>query len=350
MQFLLENGLNLNLLIQSLGGWLEAPMKFFTFLGTEEFFMLALPAIYWCLDAALGIRIGFILLAGNGLNSIFKLLFAGPRPYWYSAQVKAFAAETSFGAPSGHAQIATGVWGTAAGWLRRLWAWIVAGLIIFLIGFSRMYLGVHFPHDVVLGWLIGGVTLWAFLTFWDPVARWLKKQTFWMQALLALLTSLAFILLGFLARLRLGGYELPADQLANALRAGEAPTPLDLSGLFTVGGTFFGLGLGLALIMRAGGFRVAGVWWKRVLRYVLGLVGVVILWMGLGAVFPDGETLVPFALRFLRYGLIGFWVAAAAPWLFWRIGLAERPQPRRAHSKRAVSPDAPLSKRAAPRR
>ena len=51
-------------------------------------------------------------------------------------------------------------------------------------------------------------------------------------------------------------------------------------------------------------------------RYVLGVLGVFILWFGLGEVFPRGETWLPFLLRFLRYGLVGLWVTALAPLLF----------------------------------
>ena len=84
MDALVPNGINWIVAIQSLGSWLDAPMVFFSFLGTENFFLLALPLIYWCIDASLGIRVGFILLTSVYLNGIFKLWFAGPRPYWVS--------------------------------------------------------------------------------------------------------------------------------------------------------------------------------------------------------------------------------------------------------------------------
>jgi len=85
MDFLIPLGVNWIIAIQSLGAWLEAPMKFFSFLGTENFFFLVLPLIYWCIDANLGIRVGFILITSSYVNNIFKLMFAGPRPYWVSA-------------------------------------------------------------------------------------------------------------------------------------------------------------------------------------------------------------------------------------------------------------------------
>ena len=88
--------------LQAMGDWLVLPMRFFSFLGTEEFYILIMPILYWCLDASLGIRVGVIMLLGSGLNFILKIPFKGPRPYWVSTEVKALWAEISFGIPSEH--------------------------------------------------------------------------------------------------------------------------------------------------------------------------------------------------------------------------------------------------------
>ena len=63
MDFLLQTGVNWIVAIQSLGDWLEAPMRFFSFLGLEDFFFLILPLIYWSVDAGLGLKIAIILCA-----------------------------------------------------------------------------------------------------------------------------------------------------------------------------------------------------------------------------------------------------------------------------------------------
>ena len=78
MGFFLQQGIDWIIAIQSLGGWLELPMRFFTFLGYENFFFLVLPLIYWSVDAALGMRVALVLAASNNLKPIFKLLFAAP--------------------------------------------------------------------------------------------------------------------------------------------------------------------------------------------------------------------------------------------------------------------------------
>jgi membrane-associated phospholipid phosphatase len=326
MDFLVPMGVDWIIAIQSMGVWLEAPMEFFSFLGTEDFFFLVLPLIYWCLDANLGLRVGFILITSNVVNNVFKLMFAGPRPYWVSDKVLPLSSESTFGVPSGHAQNAVSIWGIMASNVRKRWAWGAALTLAFLIGFSRWYLGMHFPHDVFLGWLLGGILLWAFMQFWDPVEAWLKQRTFGNQILIALIVSLIFIALGAVSVGRLDGYTFPEEWRHNALRAGELPAPVSIENSITSAGTLFGLAVGAAWIAARGGYQTAGPVAKRALRYVIGLIGVVILWMGLGAVFPDNADLISYLLRYVRYSLVGFWVSAGAPWLFFRFKLADNPK------------------------
>lgn len=326
MDFLIPFGVNWIIAIQSLGAWLEVPMKFFSFLGTENFFLLILPLIYWCIDANLGIRVGFILLTSNFVNEIFKLMFAGPRPYWVSAKVIPFSAESSFGVPSGHAQNAVGVWGMIASGVRKRWAWGVAIALAFFIGFSRWYLGVHFPHDVFLGWLLGGILLWAFMQFWNPVEAWLKHQNLGAQIFIAFIVSLIVIVLGAVSVGRLDGYTFPAEWRDNALRAGSLPAPVSIESFITSAGTLFGLAAGVAWLAARGGYQASGPVEKRALRFVVGLIGVMILWRGLALFLPDNADLISYIFRYLRYTLVGFWVSGGAPWLFFRFKLADEPK------------------------
>jgi membrane-associated phospholipid phosphatase len=325
MDALIQSGIDWIIAIQSLGSWLELPMQFFTFLGSENFFFIVLPLVYWSVDAGLGLRVAFILAASDSLKFVFKLLFMGPRPYWISSQVQALSAESSFGIPSGHAQDAAALWGAMASGVTKRWVWAAAFGVAILIGFSRLYLGMHFVHDVIAGWLIGYAILFVFLRFWDPVAAWLKMKTLRQQVLIAFLVSVFMIAMGMLASIRLDGYVFPVAWTENALRSGPLPEPAATEGIFTSAGTLFGLAAGAAWIVSQGGYQTAGPLEKRALRYVIGLVGVMILWFGLGEVFPRGETWLPLTLRYIRYSLVGFWVTAGAPWLFFHFNLARKP-------------------------
>jgi len=324
MNGVFDLGIKVVLALQGLGGWLTAPMQFFSFLGTEQFFLVLLPALYWCVSESVGLQVGVMLLLSTTVNDALKLALHGPRPYWYSPSVKQLATETSFGVPSGHAQISAGVWGVMAAGLKKGWAWLVAGIVVFLIGLSRMYLAVHFPHDVLVGWLVGGLLLWLVLRFWSPAAAWLNGLSLGRQVLAAFLASLVMILVELVPYLwlKLSGWQPPQ---AWAAYAGQAVT---LSGAFTAAGVFFGLTSGLAGMRPLGGFSAAGSLWKRILRYLLGLVGVLVFYLGLdllfGLIVPDGEAALPYLLRYVRYALVGAWLTFGAPWLFVRLGLAEK--------------------------
>jgi membrane-associated phospholipid phosphatase len=324
---LYDSGIRLIQALQALGGWLTAPMQFFSFLGSEQFFLVIAPAIYWCVDASLGIRLGLFLLISSNLHLTFKLVGHAPRPYWYDPGVRAFAAESTFGIPSGHSQTAVVVWETLAARIRRNWAWWGAILVIFLIGVSRLYLAVHFPTDVIAGWAIGAALLWVLSAVWKSTAGWAKALPLWQQIAAGLGFSILLVLAAILARAALGSWQVPAEWIENAQHAfpeGEPIDPLALSNTFTSAGTIFGMLAGLALIHQRGGFQPDGEPWQKLARFALGLAGMLAIYLGLGAVFPRGEYLLAYLLRFLRYGLLGLWVVWLAPLVFYRLGLAKR--------------------------
>ncbi|HEU5169437.1 MAG TPA: phosphatase PAP2 family protein [Gemmatimonadales bacterium] len=116
-------------------------------------------------------RVGVLLLAmavagGDLLNRVLKGTFARPRPELFVLDTP-FARPVSASFPSGHATASMVLYLVLAYLLVRLcgraaFKWvviIVAGLLIFLIGLSRLYLGVHYPSDVIAGYLFGFV--WA---------------------------------------------------------------------------------------------------------------------------------------------------------------------------------------------
>lgn len=328
----IEPGIQWIITLQSLGDWLVTPMRAITFLGNEEFYLLVAPVIYWCINASLGLRLGLYLMVSAGLNSAFKLLLHGPRPFWVSNQVKALAIETSFGVPSGHAQNAVVVWGMLAQALKRSWGWVIALLIILVIGVSRMYLAVHYPADVITGWSLGLLVLLLLLRLEAPVVAWLAQRSPGDRLLAALVASMGMVILGSLARLSLAGWEIPIEWLENASLASpdETINPYALDGLISNAGAFFGLAAGAIWIQARRGFSPGGSLLQRILRYLLGVVGVFILWYGLGQIFPRQDDLLSYGLRYLRYALVGLWVTGLAPFLFVRLGLAKAGQPSEA--------------------
>lgn len=321
-----ESGINLILVLQdTLGEWSLSPALFFSYLGREEFFILILPIVYWSFHSALGLRIGFVLLLSVGLNDLLKLVFSTPRPFWYSDKIRALAHEFSFGIPSGHAQNGVAVWGIIANHLRRTWTWVLLLGLIFMIGMSRIYLAVHFPHDVIAGWLIGILLLWSFLKLEKPFLAWFNNRALVVRLGIAFAISLALIFLGAFTIENITIAEIPQEWIDNAATAFPDEDPLNpatLDGIILVAGAFFGLASGAIILFYYGGYEAGGSWTMRLLRFPLGLVGILLFWYGLGAIFPRGDFMLAYSLRYLRYFLVGIWISAMAPLLFLRLRIA----------------------------
>jgi membrane-associated phospholipid phosphatase len=318
--------LNLVLYLQSLGSWLISLMKIITQLGSEVFFILLMPAFYWCIDSRLGIRLGVILMLSNGLIPTLKMAFHTPRPFWYSPSVRAYVSEDTFGIPSGHSMNAATVMGFLIYSFRQIWVWITLTLLIILVGISRLVLGMHFLPDVLIGWIFGFLLLWLSILLEPAVISWLVNQKLSYRLLVSFAVSLLFILFGLIVRISNADFQIPAAWVENAASATPVATqinPFSLSLLMTASGAFFGLSAGAIWLFDRTDFNTAGSLKSRLLRYPIGIVGMFIIWYGLGEVFPQGDFNLAYTLRYLRYFLVGTWAAAGAPLLFIRLKLAE---------------------------
>jgi len=293
---------------------LTQTMESFTFLGAELFYLLIMPAVLWCFSASLGIRLGLSLLLSAGTNAVLKLAFGLPRPFWVDGRIGALSIETSFGLPSGHAQNAIVLWGYLAYQVRRWWAAWAALLLTLAISFSRVYLGMHFPADVVAGWIIGGVILALFILLERPIARWLKQRVLPTRIGVAVVISFGLLGLGWLAAQAAAGSDLPPDWAANFHRALGATIPFgpgSLEDIVAGAGALLGFSVGAILLDAWGRFTDGRGFWLRWARFFVGLVGVLALQLGLVALLPEGE-----AFRFARYALLGLWISYGAPRAF----------------------------------
>jgi len=140
--------------------WLEGTMHIVTALG-DYWVVLPLLAAVIALFYRKGWRLSATLLlvstAGSVvLTTVLKALFRRARPELFDAGYQA----SFYSFPSGHATVAVGLYGMLTLVLayrmrgRARWAVAVSGIIVvLLIGFSRLYLGVHYPTDIVAGYL-----------------------------------------------------------------------------------------------------------------------------------------------------------------------------------------------------
>ncbi len=315
MVILLQWQLSLITALQNLGG-LAGLMKLFSLLGEEQFFLLLMPLVYWCLDAGVGGKLAVVLLGSNWLAFSLKLAFHTPRPYWLD-KVRGLATEPSYGLPSGHAQNATAIWLYLAYAIKKRWAWAAAIALVLLISLSRLYLGVHFLTDVFGGWIIGGVFLALFIWLEPKVSRWLGRLPLWAQVGVAVAASIIAALLPVALRGSLAAVADPAEW------ASFAKDARSLEGAFTVAGALLGVGVGLAMAARWARFSAGGPVAQRVIRFVVGFIGVLILWLGLKAVFPAQPEALALIFRYIRYALTTWWAIFLAPWVFLKTRLAD---------------------------
>ena len=305
--------------VQGWGDWLTAPMAAFTFLGSVPFFLLLICLVFWCIDKPLGIDLAALLLLSGFTNTLIKAVLKWPRPYWLDPALGR-TVEATYSLPSGHSQTAMIVFGwlAIALWRRegrhRRWAALFLVLIP-LIALSRVYLGVHFPGDVLAGLAIGLALLGLYLRLRARVAAWLRSLP--ITAHVGLACAASAVCLGLTAF----GLALPLEGTHVASVVDSAARRATMNDASALAGMVLGLWVGLAVETRYLGFTVAGTPGQRAIRYLLGVIGLIVLWWGVGALWAGETGAASILLSVLRYTAVALWVAVAWPWLFVRIRL-----------------------------
>ena len=294
-------------------GWLAWPMKLLSVLGSEPFFLLLLPLVYWNIDRRLGARLGVLLIFSIALNDVIKVAFGLPRPFW-SAGIRQLAPspETTFGFPSGHAQSTAALWTFLALQTRRPLLWCaLAFVLLVLVALSRLFLGAHYPLDVGGGAVIGYAVLALFLCAEKPLLAWWSAHSLTAQIGASALVCLVLGALYWLGARHLAvlpqtspGFETYVKAVAGLSFARRV-------------GALFGLLCGLALARRGGGFEVVATRAHKILRFVVGIAVLGALYaLALSKRLPQ-----ELPLAFAGYFLLTLWVTLGAPWLFVRLKL-----------------------------
>lgn len=317
MEELYQLSIALATLLQEAYPRLLGLMTIVSALGSEEFFLVFLPAIYWSIDKRLGRQLGYIFLLSALINNMLKNIFRQPRPFWLEPDIKQGDAD-GYGIPSGHVQNVTAVFLLLAASVRRNWAWLLALLYILLMALSRLYLGVHFLQDIAVGFAVGLLVFGAFLmwqqTFFDRYSKQILGRRLLLMVLIPIVLAVVYI--GALLLLGLPNMDAP---WASFIPAAELNGHEDV--VSTVAG-LLGFGVGILLESSRIRFRAGGPIWQRVIRYILGIAVAIGIWAGLRAVFPAEPAWLALPLRFLRYLLLLLWVTYIAPWFFVKLRLA----------------------------
>jgi membrane-associated phospholipid phosphatase len=310
-----------NRALQSLGGWLTAPMRAITFLGDEVFYLLMMPLVYWCIHKGLGADFAALIVISGFANGCLKSLVKRSRPFWEAPGLQLSRA-VSFSTPSGHAQSSAALYGYLAWFLAGrgrgvTWAVLLA-LLAALVALSRVYLGVHYPGDILWGAAIG-LTIAALYAALKPVlVPRLKEMSLAEHLIMAPVTAAAMLaVMALLRSVPFGNSARFPELYGQAMNA-------TIEESAAVSGLALGLWIGLVAETRYVRFSVAGPVRQRALRYAIGAATLAVIWFGLGVIMPAEPSALSVTLRVARYALVMGWAAAGWPWLFVRLGLGER--------------------------
>ncbi len=138
--------------------WLDTIMLTITRLGEETVFLVVALIMFWCVEKRHGYYLMAVGFVGTLANQFMKLLYRIPRPWVidenFTILEQAREAASGYSFPSGHTQSAVGTFGVIATITKRSWVRVLAVAAAILVPFSRMYIGVHTPLDVVVAALI----------------------------------------------------------------------------------------------------------------------------------------------------------------------------------------------------
>lgn len=265
--------------------FLTAMMVVITMMSESLFLVSILAILYWCVNKVKSIRLAFIVLFSSVINGVIKTIVQMPRPF-EKGIVTPLRVETATGSsfPSGHTQSAASFWGGSSLVLKSRPSLVMAAFMIGLTALSRLYLGVHWPMDVMGGILFGLLSIFMANHIVDEKAI-VNRNHILAISIVALL-----------------GMMMPIEKdLAKAIAS------------------LWGMLCGLYVEQKHIQFEPIQKLKVQIIKVMIGLATIIIIYIGLKNLFPEDKI-----FDMIRYAILLLWITAGAPYLFKSIKLNER--------------------------
>ena len=253
-----------------------------TIMAEHLFLVIFLAVLYWLFSKQKAKKLAWFVLFNGVANGVIKNIINMPRPFERGV-VTPIRMETATGSsfPSGHTQTATSFWSGGMLLLRTKESVFLGAIMIILTALSRLYLGVHWPMDV-----LGGIGFGVIFTYF--AAELIDEEgTFTRWHVIAS----SIICLGLFI--------------------------LDVSpDLYKTAACLWGLCFGGYLEQQYIQFKVDGTKKAKLIRVVIGIVGVLIIYLGMSKLLPAVKM-----ISMTKYALVILWIIAGAPCIFKKIRL-----------------------------
>ena len=280
------------------GGFLDIFFEGTTIFG-EQFILIGISAyLYWNISKKQGFLLMIVALSSTLLNDILKNIFQTTRPFLTLKNFESLRIQTADGYsfPSGHTQGSTSFYSTLAIIVKRKWFWGIATILIILIGISRLWLGVHWPEDVVGGWMIGLIFPLIFYPFLSKIFDDKNKfnTTLLVINIIAIITLITYIFL---------------DNY-------YPETTLQSKSLYKIVAILTSVSFGFTTQERLINFKIENSNLIKIIRFAIGFITTILILIGLKFAFPESNL-----FTFIRYSLVGLWITFIFPYLGQKIKL-----------------------------
>lgn len=255
-----------------------------TFLGEEAIYVLFIVILYWCINKKIALRLAFIQIFSMVINGAIKDIVKAQRPIGengiFSLRV---TTATGYSFPSGHTQGTATFWSALMKIYKKPWIYILGCFTIIAVALSRLYLGVHWPQDVVAGIVFGIISMLAA----DKIVYYTYKNNNYNYMLILVIPALVGLVF------------FPSEDYVKAVAI------------------VFGLYIGYILENEYISFTLKNTLLNQIVKVVIGLLGIVILKLSIKLILPENNI-----TTFIDYSLLGFWITAGAPYIFVKLGLS----------------------------